>query len=194
MDIFECHDLYKISMKKLRQMLSDGILKLESEKTARYWRQTILDIKKGKMSARSIALAYRFPEYLEKLVELSLRDRRVIASHFDAVEFPIADIDLKMTFAAPIGAIEKNPVLLNEFIQKIQQIIPEQDVSYYYVAARLMLYTCKTDFQINLMSERLSRAFASAKEESSMQGWWFAKTGNNNQDLTVYHRPKRYDL
>ncbi|WP_033922610.1 hypothetical protein [Sphingomonas sp. 37zxx] len=194
MDIYECNDRFGISLKKLRLMRNEGILKLEAEKTEKYWRQVIYDIKSGRMSARSIALTYRYPGKLEKITNLTPRDRRVIASHFEEVEFPVEDLELNMRFAALIGAIEKHPLSLDEFIRSIQEIIPDHDVSYYYVAGRLMLFTCKTDFQINLMSEQLARAFASAKDEKSMRGWWHTESGKYDQDPTVYHRPRQYDL
>lgn len=194
MDIYQCNERYGISLKKLRLMRSEGILKLEVDKTPKYWCQVIYDIKKGKMSARSIALAYRFSGYLDKITKLTLRDRHVISSHFLDVEFPPDDVKLNMRFVAPIGAIEKHQMLLDEFIRTIQEIIPDHDVSYYYVATRIIIFSCETDFQINLMSEDLARAFASARDEEAMRGWWYTEPGKYDQDPTVYHRPRQYDL
>lgn len=194
MDIYQCNERYGISLKKLRLMRSEGILKLEGDKTPTYWRQVIYDIKKGKMSARSIALAYRFPGYLDKITKPTLRDRHIISSHFLDVEFPPDDIKLTMRFSAPIGAIDKHPMLLEEFIRTVQEVIPDHDVSYYYVATRIILFSCETDFQINLMSEGLARAFASARDEEAMRGWWHTEPGKYDQDPIVYHRPRQYDL
>ncbi|THD37327.1 MAG: hypothetical protein E7773_04685 [Sphingomonas sp.] len=194
MDIYECNERFGITLKKLRLMRSEGILKLEGDKTPKYWRQVVYDIKKGKMSARSIALAYRYPGQLEKIVKLTLRDRGVIADHFADVEFPPDALQIDMNFPAPIGAIEKHVMLTGQFIRAVQQIIPNHHVSYYYVAARLLLFTCDTDFRINLMSEQLARAFASIRDEEAMRGWWHTEPGKYHQESTIYHRPAHYDL
>lgn len=194
MDIYQFHEHYRISLKKSRLMQRDGVLKVEDDKTEKYWRQVIADIKKGKMSARSIALAYRYPGKLNRIAKLTLRDRRVISSHFVSVEFPAEDIELDMMFAATIGAIEKEQHSMTQLIGAIKKVIPDHDVSYYYVAVRILLFACQTDFQINLMAEDLARSFASVRDEDSMRGWWHTVPGRYDQEATIYHRPKDYDL
>lgn len=62
MDVHEIADRYNISLKKLRRMYKDGILKVGKSATPRHWQMVVSDIRKGKMSARSIALAYRWPK------------------------------------------------------------------------------------------------------------------------------------
>lgn len=193
MDIHECHDRYGITLKKLRRMQRDGILKIEKDKTPEYWRRVISDIAKGKMSARSIALAFRFPEKLDRISSLTRTQRLIIESHFKSVELPDFDRALRVRSTITVGMVEKHPMLSAEFIGTVQRIIPSRYVSYYYVAVRLYL-ACETDFHIDLMSKYMTRAFSSARDEPAMQGWWHREPGPYEKKHVIYHRPRHYDL
>lgn len=191
MDIYEFHDRYGITFRKARRMQSDGVLKLEKDKTPEYWRKAVSDIQKGDMSARSVALAFKFPEQLDRIATLSRKNRAVIKAHFEEADLPPDDIDLDIRVAAPIGAVEKHQSLLNEFITAVQKAIPDHGVGYPYIVVRLLLI-CDADFQINLMAEHMTRAFASIRDEPSMKGWWHHSPGKYGKQHIVYHRP--YDL
>lgn len=193
MDIYECHDRYGITLKKLRLMHRDGVLRIEKEKTPEYWLKVVSDIKRARMSARSIALAFRYPQKLAKFHYLTRAHRRVLDTHFKSVELPADDLKLFVRPTAALGAVEKHPMLMAEFIEAVQKIIPSRDVSYYYVAVRLYL-ACETDFQMDLMSEYMTRAFSSVRDEPSMQGWWHSEPGAYGKNHAVYHKPRHYDL
>lgn len=193
MDIYECRDCYRISLKKLRRMRRDGVLRIEREKTPEYWLRAISDIQKGKLSARSIALAFRFPDKLEKVHYLTHAKRKFLADNFKSLGLPGDELDIELRFVAPLGAVEKHPFLMQQFIEAVQRLIPSHDVNYYYLAVRILL-TCDTDFQIDLMSQNLTRAFSSIRDEPAMEGWWHPEPGAYGKNHAVYHRPRRFDL
>jgi hypothetical protein len=193
MDIYECHDRYRITLKKLRHMHRDGVLKIEKDKTPEYWLRAISDIQKGKLSARSIALAALFPEKLDKIYHLTRQNRRILDSHFKSIKLTSKEVDLSLKFVAAVGAVEKHPILLADFIAAVQKLIPSHDVNYHYLAVRILL-TCETDHQVSLMAEYMTRAFSSIRDESAMRGWWHTEPGAYGKNHTIYHRPIRYDL
>lgn len=193
MDIYECRDRYRISLKKLRLMQRDRVLRVSPEKTPKYWLQTISDIQKGKLSARSIALAYRFPDKLENLHCLTGKNRQVLKTHFRLVELPGNELEARLSFGTPLGAIEKHPYMMAQLANAVQSLMPAHDVDYYYLAVRI-LTPCEFDFQIDAMSEHLSRAFSSIRDEPAMQGWWHTEPSEYGKHRTLYHRPRQYDL
>jgi len=194
MDIDECNRRFGIKLDKLRRMDRAGVLKLDPPKTPEYWRRAVSEIRKGKMTARSIALVFRYRERLEKFAHLTTSDRRVISQHFTAVEFPPGELELPSMTTAVYGAAEKHAVLTERLIEALHKIIPQHHVGYEYVAVRLML-TCQADHEINLMAERMSQALSKAKEDPTMQGWWHMESAPYGKRRTIYHRPESlFDL
>ena len=193
MDIHGCRAKYKISLKKLREMEKDGVLNVEKTETPDFWLQTVADIRKGRMSARSVALVYRWPEKIEALMSLTPSDRKVIEDHFRLVSLPSNDPPLSNMAGPTYGAAAKYPPLLKIFIERVQTIIPERDVTYRYLAVRLLL-TCENESEISSVSDSIIRAFSNAKGDPGMKGWWHPEPGPYRRNLTAYHRPRRYDL
>ena len=192
MDIYECRDRYRISLKKLRLMQRGGVLNVSRDQTPKYWLQAISDIQKGKMSARSIALSFRFPDKLEKVHYLTHANRGFLGESFKSLGLPGNELDIELRFVAPLGAVEKHPFFMQQFIEAVQRLIPSHDVNYYYLAVRILL-TCETDFQMDLMSQNLTRAFSSIRDEPAMQGWWHQEPTAYGDHRIIYHR-ERYDL
>ncbi len=194
MDIYECHDRYRITLKKLSRMAHDGVLQIDGPKLPEFWRRVLLDIRKGKMTARSIALAYRFPEKLEKLAWLTPSDRRVIDKHFQLAEIPAELLNLPRLTTAVLGTAEKQAKYTEQLIEALRQIIPARHVTYEYVAVRLML-TCETDYQIHLMSINVAKALFRIRDLSNMKDWWHRQSDTPRKYRIIYHRPEaRYDL
>lgn len=102
MNIHECHARYDIGMKKLRRMHRDGVLKLD--KTPSHWQRLVSDIQKGKLSVRSIILAYRFPAKLAAITLLTARDRAVVQSISKRRAFRVMHIQTT-------GSIRMSPAL-----------------------------------------------------------------------------------
>lgn len=67
MDIHDLNHRYGISMKKLRLMEQAGVLRVGKSQLPPYWQMVRSDLRQGKMSARSVALAYLYPDELEKI-------------------------------------------------------------------------------------------------------------------------------
>lgn len=199
MDIYDFSHRYNISVKKARRIDADGRLRLGKSALRPYWQKVRSDIRKGIMSARSIALAYRYPEEVEKIMELSSAQRKVIAAHFRKAELPQivpAPVDLGFQVSTLVwGAATGEPGLPERFIEILKSHIPETPVDYYYVAVRILLM-CKDDFGIDYADKDLRRALKNAKGHPAMNGWWhLGISDDGGKQPTIYQRPKvPYDL
>lgn len=196
MDIHEIADCYGISLRKLRRMHKDGHLKVGKSATPKYWQMVVSDIRKGKMSARSIALAYRSPKRLEELARLTPRDRRILREHFELARLPFSNLDLDdNSYIAPVGAADNEPRYLSDFIEALKKIIPDEDVCYEFIAVRWLLTKCDFDVTIANISDTLPKALFFAREDPSFSGWWRKEPHLYGKYRVIYHRPPvQYDL
>jgi hypothetical protein len=174
-------------------MRRDGVLKVEQDKTRKYWIQAAADVRKGKLSARSAALIFRFPDKLERIHHVTWKNRRFIDAHFRSIGLPGNELDEMIGHAAPVGAVEKHALYLAKFIEAVQKLIPAHDVDYHYLAVRILI-AYETDFQMDLAAEYMTRAFSSIRDEPAMRGWWHLEPDKYDKHRTVYHRPRQYDL
>ena len=128
MDIYDINLEFGISLKKLRRMEKAGVLRVGKSKLPRHWQAVRNDIRKGKLSARSIALAYRYPRELEKVTEISGRQRTMINEHILAAALPLvvpAPVESVPTITAIIcGAATEGGKYLERFIQIAKSEIP----------------------------------------------------------------------
>jgi hypothetical protein len=199
MDIHDINLEFRISLKKLRRMEKAGVLRIGKSQLPKHWQMVRSDIKKGKMSARSIALAYRYPKELEKVTEITSRQRTTIKEHILAAALPLA-------VPSPVESVPSINVIicgaatdwgdyLERFIQILKTQIPEQDVGHHYVAVRILLM-CKNEYGLHGAYEDLRSALLKAKDRPEMVGWWHReKIGEGSEHRTIYHRPKsNFDL
>jgi len=195
MDIHEIADHYDISLKKLRRLHKDGHLKVGKSATPKYWQMVVSDIRKGKMSARSIALAYRFPKRLEELIRFTPRDRKTLREHFELAGIPFEKLDLgEKAYLAPVGAAESDPRYLEDFVTGLKKMIPPQNVYYEFIAVRWLTVKCDFDVNIANISNYIPRALFNAREDPSFAGWWHKEAHLYGKHRMVYHRPVEYDL
>lgn len=193
MDIYDMKLEFHISLKKLRRMEKAGVLRVGKSKMPKHWQMVRSDIKKGKMSARSIALAYRYPRELDKVMEMSSRQREVVRNHFLKADLPAVaprayDGDL-MVGVITAGASGNEEPYLNKFICQMHEIIPERPVDHNYVAVRILL-AAPNEVDICNTSYFLRRALLNAKDSPTMKGWWHREpTGSRKGYRTIYHRP-----
>ena len=156
----------------------------------------VSDIRKSKMSARSIALAYRSPKQLEELARLTPRDRKILREHFELAELPFANLDLENhSFLAPCGAADNNPRYLADFVEGLKKIIPARNVYYEFVAVRWLLLKCNQDVNVHNMAEFIPKALFYARADLSFEGWWHKEPHLYGKYRIVYHQPhSQYDL
>ena len=199
MDINDLNLKFGISLRKLRSMEKAGVLRIGKSQLPKHWQMLRSDIKKGKMSARSIALAYRYPTELDKVTEISSRQRAMVKLQIQAAGLPMAvpsPVDRVPSINAIIcGAATEWGDYLERFIQILKTQIPELDVGYYYVAVRILLM-CKNEYGIDSAYQYLCRALSKAKDKPEMAGWWHREnTSEEGVHRTIYHRPKpTFDL
>jgi hypothetical protein len=172
-------------------MHKDGHLKVGKSATPKYWQMVVSDIRKGKMSARSIALAYRSPKRLEQLVRLTSRDRRILREHFELARLPIDNLDLEDNpYIAPVGAAENEPRYVSNFIEALKKIIPDEDVYYEFIAVRWLLEKCDNDMNISNIAPVLPNALFFARENPTFSGWWRKAPHLYGKYRIVYRRPQ----
>lgn len=199
MDIHDINLEFGISLKKLRRMEKAGVLRVGKSQLAKHWQMVRSDIRKGKLSARSIALAYQFPKFVPSITDLSKRQRAVIGEHFAAADLPhnipAHDESISSMGGLICGAATEGGHYLNRFIRLVQSIIPAKEVGYDYVAVRILLMA-KNEYDIAGAHYWLRRALSKAKDRPEMAGWWRSEnTGKRDERRTIYRRPETvFDL
>lgn len=199
MDIHDLSQKYGITKRKLRRMEKDGVLRVGKSQLPKHWQMVRSDIRKGKLTARSIALGYRFPKVVSSIIDLSNRQRAMIEEHFAAAELPHdvpQPVESNLSMAGLVcGAATVGGHYLDRFIQVVQALIPAKEVGYSYVAVRILLM-CRNEYDIDGADEYLRRALSKAKDRPEMAGWWRSeKAKGASAHRTIYHRPKlEFDL
>lgn len=199
MDIHDINFEFDISYRKLRRMEKAGVLRVGKSKLARHWQAVRKDIQKGKLSSRSIALAYRYPNTVESITDLTRRQRSLISEQIAAAELPpiiSPPVESIPSISGIVcGAATEEGDLLMRFIRILQAHIPDKEVGHHYVAVRILLM-CKNEYGIDGAYEYLRRALLNAKDRPEMAGWWHPeKNGDGSDHRTIYHRPKSaFDL
>lgn len=193
MDIHDLHEKYDISKPKLRRMEKDGVLRVGKSALPKHWQMVRTDIRKGKLSARSIALVYRFRKFVDSIIELSSRQRSMIDKHFVAAQLPhnipVPDESISSLAGLICGAATEGGQYMDRFIRLVQALIPEKEVGYDYVAVRVLLMG-KNEYDIDGANDYLRRALDKAKVRPEMVGWWRSeKTDERSGRRTFYHRP-----
>ncbi|MDZ4314743.1 MAG: hypothetical protein U0989_08265 [Azonexus sp.] len=194
MDIHDIYLKYDISKQKLRRMEKGGVLRVGKSELPKHWQMVRTDIRKGKLSARSIALAYRLPKFVDSIIDLSSSQRSMIGKHFVAANLPenipAPDEDISSMAGLICGAATEGGHYLDRFIRLVQALIPNKEVGYDYVAVRILLMA-KNEYDIDGAFHYLRRALLKAKDKPEMAGWWRSeKTGGASGTRTIYHRPK----
>lgn len=194
MDVYDLRNRYDISVKKLRRMERDGVLRTGKSLAPKYWQTTRTDIRKGKMCARSIALAYRYPDKLESFMLLTAADRRVIERHILSAEIPPFFPPVASTPSIPTiiwGADTKEEGFVGRFVSILQSIIPDRPVGYLFVAVRMLLM-CEKDFQIDMAAKSIQRALLNARDDPAMQGWSYREPTGQGKFRTIFKRPTSF--
>lgn len=194
MDIHDINLEFGISLRKLRRMEKAGALRVGKSQLAKHWQMVRSDIRKGKLSARSIALAYRFPKFVPSITDLSIRQQAVIEEHFVAADLP-NDVPEPIESTPTIGSIIHLATIsgghfLDRFVRIVQSVVPETEVGHHYIAVRILLM-CKNEYDIDYAYKYLRRALLKAKDRPEMAGWWRSeKTGERGERRTIYRRPE----
>lgn len=199
MDIYDINLEFGISLKKLRRMEKAGVLRVGKSKLPKHWQMVRSDIKKGKLSSRSIALAYRSPKVVSSIIDLTISQRTLIAEEITAADLP-KDVPEPVESTPTIGSIIHLATIsgghfLDRFVRIVQSVIPETEVGHHYIAVRILLM-CKNEYDIDYAYQYLRRALLKAKDRPEMAGWWRSeKIGERSERRTIYHRPRaHFDL
>ena len=181
---------YGISLRKLRRIERDGQIKFKNAPD--HWRRVVLDLRKRKMSARSIALAYLFPKKLEGMTDLTASDKKALREHFSAAGLPPSESPDDYYMQSVLGAAANEPKFLEWLVSDLKKIIPAKPVPHAYIAVRLLL-PCDTDDEVDRLYRNLPKAFRNVFRLTTLKNWRVKSPIGNGRYQLLYCRPE-HDL
>lgn len=88
------------------------------------------------------------------------------------------------------GAATNGGSWLGRFISILKSQIAEKPVGYLYVAVRILLM-CENQWSVKNAAEFLPRAFAKARDDPAMEGWWHKQALEKPKKFSIiFHRPQ----
>jgi hypothetical protein len=193
MDIYDINQKFDISLRKLRRMEKAGVLRTGKSQVPHHWQMVRSDIRKGKMSARSVALAYRYPDELARIFEMNRSQRHIIEQHIQQANLPsVVPSPVESTPAISTiicGAVTHDAYWMERFIGLLKLHVPAKSVEHLYIAVRILLM-CQSANEIVGASAYLTRAMLKARDCPTLDGWWHREaTGEQKGYHIVYHKP-----
>lgn len=180
MNIFDAAERYKISLKKLRAMDKDGLLRLdESAKASDPIRATLV-----KGNALPVAQLVQLIEEPALLLDLG-KYASAAKGQVDALGHPEREPAPKPAAAAVTDAAKNDPEAVALLVDWLKSVIPACPVGHAYLATRLLL-----GIPAGLRKSeapRIGRALLNCRNHPALAGWWKVKPGVS-QNSTVYQK------
>jgi hypothetical protein len=178
-------------------MERDGVVKFGKSLMPSHWQKVFRDMRKGRMTALSIALAVKYPQRLNEFSIYSSvtdNDQRTLRNSIESC-------DLRETFVAseslatPMCGSSINEVkYIKKIVCYLKSILPEYPVTHHYIAVRMLL-SCPNENLMVQMAKDISRGFYHVRSYEGMTGWWHSVPDKKGKNATFYSRPKlEYDL
>lgn len=164
--VHEIADEYKISVRKVRLMLKNGDLNIESDTKRSEVKQIAHYLKKARpLSVANIISLLRQPEKIDALGLQAKAARKYLASLGD-----IAGESLSGSQAANMiyGAAISDEIFLPKFAQWLASVIPANGCGYHYLAARAIYNAPENRFAETYRS--LPRAILHARRTAYLAG------------------------
>ncbi len=180
MNIFECAEKYRISLKKLRLMERDGILRLDQSASATDPIRACLT----KGNPLPVSMLVQLVEEPSLLLELG-RHTRAAESQVSALGKPQKEPAIKAAAAAVSDAAKNDPEAVAVLCDWLRSIIPARPVGHSYIAARLLLGIPPAIRKFE--GPRIGRALLNCRNSPGLAGWWTVKPGAS-QNSTVYQK------
>lgn len=170
MNIFEVSERHKISLKKLRAMDKDGLLRLdESASASDPIRATLM--KGNPLPVSQLVQLVEEPSLLLDLGRYAADAERqlgTLGAKPGGAPKPVA--------AAVTDAAKNEPEAVAILIAWLKEIIPPRPVGHAYIAARLLLGIPPAIRKYE--APRIGRALLNCRNHPSFAGWWTVKEKN----------------
>lgn len=180
MNIFEISEKHKISVKKLRAMDKDGLLRHDASTTALDEIRSTL--KTGnRLSVAQLVHLVELPAGLLELGKYAEKARVQIAE----LDNPAGQVAPREVAAQILEAFEKQPAAVAALVEWFKTIIPAHPVGHAYLATRLLLGVPEASRRFDV--PRLARVMAHCREHPGFAGWW-RKEKSVSRNRTVYQK------
>ena len=181
MNIFEAAEKYKLSLKKLRAMDKDGLLRLDESTSASDPIRATL-IKGNPLPVAQLVLLIEEPGLLLDLGKYASEAERQLA----ALGKPLNEIAPKPVAAAVTEAAKNEPEAVVLLVEWLRQIIPERAVGHAYLATRLLLGIPPAIRKYE--APRIGRALLNCRNNPALAGWWSVGHRGASQNSTIYRK------
>jgi hypothetical protein len=180
MNIFEISEKHKISVKKLRAMDKDNLLRHDASTTALDEIRSTL--KTGnRLNVGQLVYLVENPGGLLELGKYASKAEAQLAE----LDNPAGQVAPREVAALILDAFEKQPAAIAKLVEWLKTVIPAHPVGHAYLATRLLL-----GVQENMRrhdTPRLQRAMMNCRDHPAFDGWWRTeKTVSRNR--TVYQK------
>jgi len=180
MNIFEVAEKHKLSLKKLRAMDKDGLLRLdESASAADPIRATL--IKGNPLPVAQLVQLIEEPALLLDLGKYAKEAETQVA----ALGKPANEVAPKPVAAAVTDAAKNDPEAVALLVAWLKETIPARPVGHAYIATRLLLGIPASIRKYE--APRIGRALLNCRNHPTFAGWWTVKPGVS-QNSTVYQK------
>lgn len=188
MNIFEAAEKHKISLKKLRAMDRDGLLRLDQSASASDPIRACL-IKGNPLPVSQLVQLVEAPAMLLELGKYAEAARTQVA----ALGKPEREVAPKAVAAAVTDAAKNDPEQVAILCDWLRSIIPARAVGHSYIATRLLLGIPPAIRKFE--APRIGRALLNCRNSPGLSGWWTVNPGAS-QNSTVYQKEtkKGFDL
>lgn len=187
MNIFEYAEKYSISLKKARQQVKDGVLRLDE--TMDPQAVAIHDwLSQGQiLTAAQLCVLIESPSIILDLGRYASNAEEQIHALGNAK----GEAAPKMVAAYITDAARNDAEAVSVLVDWIKQILPVKPVSHHYIAVRLLLGLAPNVRQYDV--PRIPRALLNCRKREDFAGWWkveFRKT----RAFTIYQKPDKKAL
>lgn len=180
MNIYEIAEKHKISLKKLRALDKDKLLRLdESANAADPIRATLIN--GDPLPVWQLVQLIEEPSLLLELGKYAAE----AGSQVDALGKPQNEVAPKPVAAALTDTAKNDPEAVALMVDWLKQVIPTRAVGHAYLATRLLLGIPLTLRKSE--APRIGRALLNCRNHPSMVGWWTVKPGAS-QNSTIYRK------
>lgn len=180
MNIFEVSEKHKISLKKLRAMEKDNLLRLdESASASDPIRATLQN--GDRLSAWQLVQLVEEPALVLELGKYTA----AAASQVDELGHPERQPATKPAAAAITDAAKNDPEAVAVLCDWLKSVIPSRPVGHAYLATRILLGIPPALRKSE--APRIGRALLNCRNSPALAGWWKVKPGVS-QNSTVYQK------
>lgn len=180
MNIFEISERHKISVKKLRAMDKDNLLRHDASTTTLDEMRATL--KTGnRLNVGQLVHLIEAPAGLLELGKYAGKAQSQLAE----LDNPTGQVAPREVAAQILDAFEKQPAAIAALVEWLKSVIPAHPVGHAYIATRLLLGVPENMRKHD--TARLQRAMMNCRDHPAFSGWWRTEK-SVSRNRTVYQK------